>query len=130
MIQPGGPGSSTQAAASTPFPYGHIPQLTSQMQGLQITHHSGAPIGGYLQPHHQWPPMWPHPIPPQHHQASMRLANPLQPPAPSQQQQPPVLASSEPAQPFISGQEVAQDLQPKQTSVSDTGNQIQVSAPM
>lgn len=64
MTQAGGLSPSSQAAAAAAMHYGHIPHLAAQMQGLQITH---APhhIGGYLPPHHQWPALWPHPIPQQ-----------------------------------------------------------------
>lgn len=90
MIQAGSLGSSNQVAAAGALHYGHIPQLASQMQGLQLGH-PGEPVCRYLPPHHQWSALWTHPVPPPPPppQASMRLTAPLQhsPPANSQQQQ-------------------------------------------
>lgn len=85
MIQAGNIGHSNQAAAAAAaIHYAHIPQLTSQMQSLQLAH-PGAAVGGYLPPGHQWSALWSHPLiqPPQQ---SMRMAAPLQPPSISQQQ--------------------------------------------
>lgn len=83
-----GPSNQVAAAAAAALHYGHIPQLTSQMQGLQISH-PGAPIGGYLPPHHQWSALWTHPMSPsQPPQASMRLPAPMQPPHAHTQQLP------------------------------------------
>lgn len=88
-------GPSNQAAAAAALHYGHIPQLTSQLQGLQIAH-PGAPVGGYLPPQHQWSALWTHPIS-QQPQPPMRLPGAMQtlptsqqqPPMPQQQQQTP-----------------------------------------
>jgi len=80
MIPASGLPPSTQAATAS-FPFGHISSLTSQMQGLQLSHHSAAPMPeNYLQPQHQWAPMWPHPMAPhQPNQAhTLRLAAPIQ----------------------------------------------------
>jgi len=73
LIQAGGLGQNNQAALH----YGHIPQLASQMQGLQIAH-PHAPVSGYLPPQHQWSTLWTHPIAPQP-QPSMRIPTPIQP---------------------------------------------------
>lgn len=90
MMQPASLGPSNQAAAAAAaLHYGHIPQLTSQMQGLQIAH-PGAPVSGYLPPQHQWSTLWTHQIPP-HPQPSMRLATTMQAhptPQPKQHQSP------------------------------------------
>lgn len=87
MIPAGGLGPSSPASLH----YGQIPQLTSQMQGLQIAH-PGAPVGGYLPPQHQWSPVWSHPIA-QQAQSSIRVPLTMQQPpqlVPSRQQpQPP-----------------------------------------
>lgn len=83
MIRTGSLGPSNQAAAAAALHYGHIPQLTSQMQGLQIAH-SGATVGGYLPPQYQWPPILTHP-----HQPPMRLPSQMQQPSPVQPPQPP-----------------------------------------
>lgn len=64
MTQTGGLSPSSQAAAAAAMHYGHIPHLAAQMQGLQISH-AAAHLGGYLPPQHQWPTLWPHPIPQQ-----------------------------------------------------------------
>lgn len=128
MIQPGGLSSTNQAGAPAAFPYGHIPQLTTQMQGLQITHHSGANIGGYLPPH-QWPPVWSHHISMQQHQSgSIRPPNPLQNQQPNQQQGSAPISDA--PQNFPGNQEGSQDMQSKQSSVSEIGKPIQVSAPL
>lgn len=84
MIQAGGLGPSNQAAAAAALHYSHMPQITSQMQGLQIAH----PHGGYLPPQHQWSALWAHQIP-QQPQPTMRLPAPMPQPLPPSQQQSP-----------------------------------------
>jgi hypothetical protein len=122
MIPPNNLGPSTQAAVPANYPFGHIPQLTNQMQGLQITHHSGAPIGGYL-PH--WPPMWSHPMPPPQPTPTqpVRSAAPMQSsPTPRQQQIPQALTGA--TQTLTEKQEIPQTVPSKQPNSSDTDKQI------
>lgn len=121
MIQAGGLGPSNQAATAAALHYGHIPQLTSQMQGLQIAH-PGAPVGGYLPPH-QWSALWTHPIQ-QQTQPSMRIPASLHPLPPSQQQ------SSPQATPVQQQQQPQQQppIQHHQPPVTD--NKLQVSVPL
>lgn len=90
VIQAGSLGPTNQVAAAPALHYGHIPQLTSQMQGLQLGH-PGEPVCRYFpSPHHQWSALWTHPVPPPQPQPSLRLPAPLQhsPPANLQQQTP------------------------------------------
>lgn len=94
MIQAGGLGPSNQAAAAAALHYGHIPQLTSQMQGLQLAH----PHGGYLPPQHQWSALWAHQIP-QQPQPPMRLPAPMPQQLPQSQQQQSLQPTPVPQQP-------------------------------
>lgn len=131
MMQPAGLSAPNQAAAaSAAYSYAHLPQLTSQMQGLQIAHHPGPHMGGYIPTHHQWP-VWPQPVP--HQQPSMRLSGPQQNLTGSQQQQQAAARpSSESTQaPFVGDQDGAQDVQQKQpNSVGERVKQVQVPAPI
>lgn len=116
MIQAGGLGPSSQAAAAAALHYGHIPQLTSQMQGLQIAH----PHGGYLPPQHQWSALWTHQIP-QQPQPSMRLPPPISQPQPQSQQSPQSTVQHQ-------LQQQQQPLVPQQSMAGD--NKLQVSMPL
>lgn len=124
MIQAGGLGPSNQAAAAAAMHYGHIPQLTSQMQGLQIAH-PGAPVGGYLPPH-QWSALWTHPIQ-QQTQPSMRMPASMHPLPQSQQQSSPQPAPAQQQQP-LPPQQQQSPIQHQQPPVTD--NKLQVSVPL
>lgn len=56
-MPPSGLDPSSQAAAALHY-VAPMPQLTAQMQSLQLGPHSGQSVGGYLQ-HQQWAPqLW------------------------------------------------------------------------
>lgn len=113
MIQTGGLDPSSQAAA---LHYSHMPQLTSQMQGLQIAH-PGAPVGGYLPPQHQWPGMWKHPAAAQ---PSMRPPGPRpQPPQAQAQSQPALRQQSPQPGPMQQSQQQQLPIPQQQTLAND-----------
>lgn len=128
MIQADGMGRTNQPALH----YGHIPQLTSQMQALQIAHPE-APVGGYLPPQHQWPGLWTHPIP-QQAQPSMRMNARIQPVPSTQQskspQSAPVQLQQQPQQ--QQPQQQQQQQHPQQVSQQSLGSEskLQVSMPL
>lgn len=116
MIQAGGMAPSNQA-----LHYGHIPQLTSQMQGLQIAH-PGGPVGGYLPPQHQWSALWTHPIP-QQPQPSMRMTGPI-PRLPTAQQ------SQSPQTTPVQQQQPQQQQPPVAQQSLGSESKLQVSMPL
>lgn len=88
MIPTSGLNPSNQAAVAAAFPFGHISQLATQMQGLQISHHPSGPIPDGFIP--SWTNVWPHGSgPPRAPNLShqIRLATP-HPPSQVQQHQP------------------------------------------
>lgn len=125
MMQPGSLGTPNQApVASAAYPYAH---LASQMQGLQISHH-GAHMAGYLQPHHQWPAVWPQPMPRHHHPPSVRMSRHQDDVSTLQAQQTLKQHSSESA---VNEPDMQRGYQHKLSiNVGDSAEKPQVSTPM